>query len=127
MERLGEGHRGAGTSPEFPVTAAVGAPAYLAPEQEAGGAATRASDIYALGRTFEDLFWPDTPGWRWQRRGADPGVSAVTDAEAAELVAALTAPHPDARPASAGEVAAHLQRIRAAHQARARPGASAHA
>jgi hypothetical protein len=112
---------------DVPVTAAVGAPAYVAPEQEADGIPTRASDIYALGRTFEDLFWPDTPGWRWQRRGADPGVSAVTEAEAADLAAAMTAAQPDARPASAGEVAAHLQRIRAAHQARARSGASAHA
>jgi hypothetical protein len=110
-----------------PVTAAVGVPAYAAPEQEADGTATRASDIYALGRTFEDLFWPDTPGWRWQRRGADPGVSAVTETQAAELVAAMTAAQPDARPASAGDVAARLQRIRAAHQARARSGASAHA
>jgi hypothetical protein len=110
-----------------PVTAAVGVPAYAAPEQGADGTATRASDIYALGRTLQDLFWPDTPGWRWRRRGADPEVSAVTEAQAAELVAAMTAAQPDARPASAGDVAARLQRIRAAHQARARSGASAHA
>ena len=111
----------------LPVTAAVGVPAYAAPEQQADGTVTRASDLYALGRTFQDLFWPDAPGWRWERRGADPEVSAVTEAQAAELVAAMTAAQPDARPASAGEVAARLQRIRAAHQARARSGTSAHA
>lgn len=54
-------------------------------------------------------------------------MSAVTETQAAEMVAAMTAAQPDARPASAGDVAARLQRIRAAHQARARSGASAHA
>jgi hypothetical protein len=110
-----------------PVAAAFGAPGYAAPEQEADGTVTVATDVYALGRIFEDLFWPDTPGWRWERRASDPGASAVTDAEVAELVAAMTAAAPGDRPASAGAVVARLQRIRAAHQARARSGASAHA
>ncbi|HEX5870136.1 MAG TPA: hypothetical protein VFY65_06965, partial [Longimicrobium sp.] len=69
----------------------------------------------------------DIPGWRWLRRGSDPEVSAVTEAEAGELVTAMTAAQPEDRPASAADVVARLQRIRAAHHARARPGASAHA
>lgn len=98
-----------------PVTQAAGAPGYTAPEQEPDGTATVASDVYALGRLFEDLFWPGTPA------------GARADADVAELVAAMTAARPEARPASAGDVASRLQRIHAAHQARARSGASAHA
>ncbi|WP_420126872.1 TIR domain-containing protein [Longimicrobium sp.] len=110
-----------------PVSAAFGAGGYAAPEQEAAGVATPAADVYALGRLFEDLFWPDAPDGRWERGGADPQASAVTESEAAELVAAMTSPQPDARPGSAAEVVLRLQRIRAAHQARIRAGASAHA
>jgi serine/threonine-protein kinase len=111
-----------------PATAAFGAPGYAAPEQEADGTVTVATDVYALGRIFEDLFWPGTPGWRWERRATDPGASAATEAEVAKLVTAMTATLPEERPASAGDVAARLHRIRAAHQARARSsGASAHA
>lgn len=112
---------------EVPVAAAFAATGYAAPEQEAGGIATPAADVYALGRLFEDLFWPDTPGWRWERRGADPEASAVTESEVAGLVAAMAAEQPEHRPASAAEVVSRLQRIRAAHQARARSAASAHA
>ncbi|HEX6368156.1 MAG TPA: TIR domain-containing protein [Longimicrobium sp.] len=112
---------------DAPATVGFGAPGYAPPEQEAEGIVSPASDLYTLGRIFEDLFWPHTPGWRWQRRGSDPGVSAVTEAEAAELVAAMTAAQPAERPASAADVVSRLQRIRTAHHARARSGASAHA
>jgi hypothetical protein len=101
-----------------PVHAVVGAPGYVAPELEADGIVTPACDVYALGRIFHDLFWPDT---------LDPAVDAGAEAEVQELVAAMTAARPDDRPASAAEVVSRLQRIRAAHPARARPGASAHA
>lgn len=111
-----------------PATAAFGAPGYMAPEQEADGTVTAATDVYALGRIFEDLFWPGAPGWRWERPATDPGASAVTEAEVAELVTAMTAAQPAERPATAGDVAARLHGIRAAHQARARSSsASAHA
>jgi hypothetical protein len=110
-----------------PVTAVIGAPGYAAPEQDAGGVATPAADVYALGRVFQDLLWPDAPGGHRPPRHADPEPSAATEAEAAELVTRMTAAQPEDRPASPGDVASRLQRIRAAHQARARPGASAHA
>jgi hypothetical protein len=96
-----------------PVHAVSGAPGYVAPELEAGGAVTLASDVYALGRIFADLFWlgaADPPGG---------------DADVAELVARMTAARPEDRPASAGDVAVRLQRIRAGHQARARSSALA--
>jgi serine/threonine-protein kinase len=101
-----------------PVHAVVGAPGYVAPELEAEGFVTPASDVYALGRIFHDLFWPGGPA------ASD---DAGAEAEVGALVAAMTAARPDDRPASADEVVSRLQRIHAAHQARARSGASVHA
>ncbi|HYR12231.1 MAG TPA: TIR domain-containing protein [Longimicrobium sp.] len=101
-----------------PVHAVMGAPGYVAPELEADGIVTPASDVYALGRIFHDLFWPDAPS---------PRSTEGAEAEVGALVAAMTAARPGDRPASAADVVSRLQRIRAAHPARARSGASAHA
>jgi serine/threonine protein kinase len=43
-----------------PSTAAFGTPGYMPPEQALDGIVTPVSDIYALGRTFAQLFW-DSP------------------------------------------------------------------
>lgn len=106
----------------------LGSPAYLAPEQLAGAAATPAGDLYALGITLFQLLTGRLPhdglsmGELLRRiaqesvpdvRSLQPGVPAPL----AELVGALTRHRAAARPASAAEVAQALENI-----AGARPG-----
>lgn len=100
----------------------LGSPAYLAPEQLAGAAATPAGDLYALGITLFQLLagrlphdgvsmgellhriaQQDTP----DVRTLQPGVPEPL----AGLVGRLTDRRPAARPASATEVAQTLARI----------------
>jgi eukaryotic-like serine/threonine-protein kinase len=99
--------------------ALVGTPAYLAPERVAGGPATPASDLYALGvvgyqcLTGEPPFggMPPEVAAAHQHRTLPPLPPAVP-AGAAGLILELTAKDPAARPASAGEVAARARRLR---------------
>lgn len=100
----------------------LGSPAYLAPEQLAGTAATPAGDLYALGVTLFQLLTGRLPheglsmGELLRRIAQDdapdvrtlqPGVPEAL----AGLVGRLTARRPAARPASAAEVAQALARI----------------
>jgi eukaryotic-like serine/threonine-protein kinase len=99
--------------------ALVGTPAYLAPERVAGGPATPASDLYALGvvgyqcLTGEAPFggMPPEVAAAHQQRTLPPLPRAVP-AGVAGLILELTARDPAARPASAGEVATRARRLR---------------
>ena len=104
-----------------PVSRESGTPGYVPPEQEKDGIVTPRSDVYSLGRTFEDLFLPDTPGWRWPHSASGP--CAAAEAEMGRLIGAMKARQPEARPASAAEVLARLREIRAMHEAGAPAGA----
>lgn len=81
----------------------TGTPGYLAPEAYAGAAPSPALDLYALGAVLGELL------------GEPPAAGATDDADLRELAAARTAADPQARPASAAQVAARLR-------AAARPG-----
>jgi len=92
--------------------ALVGTPAYLAPERVAGGPATPASDLYALGVVGYQCLTgaapfgggpPRAPS-AYQHRTLPP-LPATVPGGVAELVNELTAEDPAARPASAGQVA----------------------
>jgi eukaryotic-like serine/threonine-protein kinase len=99
--------------------ALVGTPAYLAPERVAGGPATPASDLYALGvvgyqcLTGEAPFGGMPPGVAaaHQQRTLPPLPRAVPPGVAG-LILELTARDPAARPGSAGEVATRARRLR---------------
>jgi eukaryotic-like serine/threonine-protein kinase len=105
-----------------PITQAgalVGTPAYLAPERIAGGPATPASDLYALGVVGYQCLTGEVPF-----SGIPPEVAAAhkhrmlpslpraVPAGVAGLVLELTAKDPAARPASAGEVAVRAGQLR---------------
>src|SRR4029450_13840949 len=70
----------------------AGTPAYMSPEQRAGGPVTVRSDMYSLGRVLDEILSP----------GVDPAVSTT--------VQACMASDPAKRPASAYAVAAVLPR-----------------
>jgi serine/threonine-protein kinase len=106
----------------------IGTPAYLAPERVAGAAATPASDLYSLGIVgYECLAGaPPFAGTAMEIALAQqlrplPPLPAAVPAEAAALVAALTAKDPAARPASAREVASRARQLRDAMTAAAAP------
>ncbi len=109
----------AGSAPITRTGTLIGTPAYLAPERVIGGSASPASDLYSLGivaweclagaapfsgqemdvaLAHRDLPLPPLP----------PGVSP----EVAALIAELTAKHPAARPATAGDVAWRAGQLR---------------
>lgn len=87
-----------------------GAPGYVPPEHRVNDAVTPAWDVYGLGRTFEDLFWP-------VRRASDTGDPRATEAGLRRLVDAMTAPLPEDRLATIGDVVERLRALRAAHAA----------
>jgi eukaryotic-like serine/threonine-protein kinase len=101
--------------------ALVGTPAYLAPERVAGGPATPASDLYALGVVGYQCLTGKAPfggmppevAAAHQQRTLPPLPRAVP-AGVAGLILELTARDPAARPASAGEVATRARRLQAA-------------
>ena len=100
--------------------AAAGTVAYLSPEQARGGPATPASDLYAAGVI---LFWGLTGEVPFtgsveeviaaHRREAPPAASSLVPEGARfdALLAGMLAKEPAARPTSAGEVLAELERL----------------
>ena len=99
----------------------LGTPAYLAPERAAGASAGPAADLYALGIVAYQCLTGRLPfhgeplavALAHQEQPLPPLLPSVP-AEAAALVADLTAKDPAARPASAGEVAERAEHVRAA-------------
>ncbi|GAA1780993.1 serine/threonine-protein kinase [Streptomonospora arabica] len=98
----------------------MGTAQYISPEQASGRPATHASDIYALGVVaYECLagqppFTADTPLALAlaHTREPPPPLPADVPPQAAALVERLLEKSPEARPASAGDVAAAAQRLR---------------
>ena len=110
----------AGSAPITRTGMMVGTPAYVAPERITGaGAATPASDLYSLGIVAYECLAGALPFsgtamevvLSHQMRPLPP-LPAAVPAEAAALVAELTAKDPTARPASAGEVVTRAVRVR---------------
>ena len=109
----------AGSAPITGTGVLVGTPTYLPPERAAGGPATPASDLYALGVVGYQCLTGETPFG-----GVPPEVAAVhqprtlpplprtVPAGVAGLILELAAKDPAARPASADEVAARAGQLR---------------
>ena len=109
----------AGSAPITRTGMLVGTPAYVAPERVTGSSATPASDWYSLGIVAYECLAGALPfsgtamevALSHQMRALPP-LPAAVPAEAAALVAELTAKDPAARPASAGEVVTRARRLR---------------
>ena len=109
----------AGSAPITRTGMMVGTPAYVAPERLTGAGATPASDLYSLGIVAYECLAGALPFsgtamevvLSHQMRPLPP-LPAAVPAEAAALVAELTAKDPAARPASAGEVVTRAVRVR---------------
>jgi Protein kinase domain len=108
-----------GSAPITRTGVLVGTPGYLAPERVGGASATCASDLYSLGVVaYECLAGaPPFSGTPLEvalahRMGPMPPLPPAVPAEVAALVRWLTAKDPGARPASAGDVAAHAGSLR---------------
>jgi hypothetical protein len=109
----------AGSAPITRTGMIVGTPAYVAPERLTGAGATPASDLYSLGIVAYECLAGALPFTgtamevvlSHQMRPLPP-LPAAVPAEAAALVAELTAKDPAARPASAGEVVTRAVRVR---------------
>src|SRR5215469_3583786 len=109
----------AGSAPITRTGMLIGTPAYVAPERVAGAGATPASDLYSLGIVAYEGLAGGLPfsgtamevALSHQMREL-PSLPAAVPAEAAALVAELTAKDPAARPARAGEVVTRAGRLR---------------
>src|SRR5215469_4295588 len=109
----------AGSAPITRTGTLIGTPAYVAPERVTGAGATPASDLYSLGIVAYECLAGALPfsgtamevALSHQMREL-PSLPAAVPAEAAALVAELTAKDPAARPARAGEVVMRAGRLR---------------
>lgn len=107
----------AGASSPTRLGVVAGTPAYMAPEQAAGGPGVdHRADLYALGVVAYELLVGETPFARLEtsRRAEPPSLSERrpdVPGELAALVMRLLAEDPAARPQSAGEVIEALDGI----------------
>ena len=115
----------AGSAPVTGTGVLLGTPAYLAPERVAGQAATAASDLYSLGVVAWECLagappftGPPVEVALAHRDRPLPPLPGAVPAEAAALVAELTAKDPLARPPGAGVVAERAGRLRDAMTSR---------
>jgi len=115
----------AGSAPVTGTGVLLGTPAYLAPERVAGQAATAASDLYSLGVVAWECLagappftGPPVEVALAHRDRPLPPLPGTVPAEAAALVAELTAKDPLARPPGAGVVAERAGRLRDAMTSR---------
>jgi serine/threonine protein kinase len=92
---------------EIPCTADFGTPGFMSPEQELDGTVSEASDIYSLGMTLSEIFWPSGRPLSLSRsmRDLDSSHGAAKDGERgdrakalAQLIDAMTAPQARDRP-----------------------------
>lgn len=83
---------------DAPITAAMGTPGFMAPEQARDGVVTVRTDIFGLGATLARVFSGDL--------GA-----AGTPTALGTLIARMTAPSPEARPGSMEEVVDSLKAL----------------
>jgi eukaryotic-like serine/threonine-protein kinase len=109
----------AGSVPVTRTGTVMGTPAYLAPERVSGASATPASDLYSLGVVAYECLAGAQPftGKPLEVAAAHrdlplPPFPHAVPAEAAQLVAELTAKNPAARPVSAQEVATRAAHLR---------------
>ena len=97
----------------------AGTPAYMAPEQLAGHAATIQSDLYALGLVLYELFTGKSPfdaatvaDWRRVHSQSQPPsphlITADMDPTVERVILRCLAKEPSSRPASASQVALAL-------------------
>jgi hypothetical protein len=86
-----------------PLTGMFGTPGFMPPEQEVDGIVTPVSDVYALGRTFERLFWGEPVEIVVQR--SRPSAPLV------QQVQRMVEPEPSDRPQSMAEVLEALRSI----------------
>lgn len=82
---------------DIPRTADFGTPGFMSPEQELDGTVSEASDIYSLGTTLAQIFWPsaDRDSSYWAAKDGERG---DREKALAQLIAAMTAPHARDRP-----------------------------
>ncbi len=109
----------AGSAPLTRTGTLIGTPGYLAPERVAGQAATPASDLYSLGIVGYECLTGAVPYTGTplgvalaHTTGQLPPLGPHIPPEVAELVTALTAKDPAARPASAADTARWAARLR---------------
>ena len=114
-----------GSAPVTGTGVLLGTPAYLAPERVAGQEATAASDLYSLGVVAWECLagappftGPPAEVALAHRDRPLPPLPGAVPAEAAALVAELTAKDPLARPPGAGVVAERAGRLRDAMTSR---------
>ena len=117
--------RAVGSAPVTGTGVLLGTPAYLAPERVAGQEATAASDLYSLGVVAWECLagappftGPPVEVALAHRDRPLPPLPGAVPAEAAALVAELTAKDPLARPPGAGVVAERAGRLRDAMTSR---------
>lgn len=101
-----------------PITAALGTPGFMAPEQESDGLVTVRTDIFGLGRTLCHLFYADAPNPVMAALASRPDDPAPG---LGRLLRRMMEPSPGSRPASMAEVVAGIEAVRRGAATRGSP------
>jgi serine/threonine-protein kinase len=94
--------------PAGPIRARAGTPAFMAPEQLAGGGATVRSDLYALGLVLYEILTGRPAGARPARPIPPSELRPDIDPQIDHVLLRCLDPDPEARPASARQLASLL-------------------